>query len=1258
MTVSISKMSIGYYLDSAVSNDVDISGASNGLTAYYTETQTPAGSWFGRGLDGIGMAEGSTVDREQAIRLYEEGANPLTGETLGRRMQIPGRAPAAAKTPRGRLAMGTREGVAGFDLTFSVPKSVSTLWALGDFGMQTRIEAAHRQAMAETFEWIENNVAQTRAGHGGVAHVPIRGLIGTSFDHWESRDGDPQFHSHAVISNKVQRESDGEWVSLDSYTLHRHVVAISETYNSLLFDRLHQQVGTIAESRSGDADAALQAALNDAEEEQSPEPTKGRQQVELAGVPDELIEEFSSRSAAIEARTDELVADYRNHHGREPSRELINQLRQRATLETRQAKDSEGQQQTLAEKKQGWRSRAIAAGSSPKEVVREAVGHPDTSIRADMLDAAAVSTLSSWALADAATQRTTFTRANLIASSERVLRLVRCDSAEERAQLVDTVVDDALDKAVELTPRRSTVPSEHDPTVTNRGVSAFDHQRHAGVWTTQETLDAETYLLRRAEDRQAARWESEEEAEQRVAAVTTSSGHTLSADQAAATHGVLTSGRSLEAVIGPAGTGKTTTMSAISELWRERYGEAAVVGLAPSAVAAGVLGDELGATSENTSKWLYENTEGAARRAARVAQRSQELDRLEGAAGVGEKGRRRMEQLRTQLAADHAEQARYTMRENQLIIVDEASMVSNDQLHQLTRQADEAGAKVLMVGDPAQLGAVDAGGFLGHLDRHAEPHRLDQAWRFRNEWEREASLRLRTGDQQVLRTYEEQDRLHSPEEGSSAIQDAYAAWQRDRAEGKDSILIAADNETVAQLNSQARTDLVTAGEVDDSEVVTLRGEVTAGRGDVLLARRNDRSIRDESGAFIANGTRLTLTDVNPDGSAVAQNQSTGSAVVLDSTYLSDSTELGYATTAHRSQGVTVDTSHTVADEALSRELFYVALTRGKEGNHAYIEQPEEEHSPDHWGVLTETPRGETARELLQPVLARSTAERTAHEHQAAEAAYANDLGRMLNERQYLSWASRHTRTHEWVREHYSESIADQLETSPHWAELVDADPARTFDPNTQMASVARPTTSAGVDETEQDARQEIIDSIRAYCRDHEHHRSVLNDVVDDAEPYTGPQAEVLRQLDRDIVAETRSQQAALEREQPQWYRQLVAQHDDPHDRRRALDATLTWRALSDQTEADSALGTPPPAESRLRPHYDRAVERATPRQPWDEQQVRPAENFTTWVKSDAYTGPDPAVAVPDRGPRRTAPDPDPHHPQPSPQGPSRGPELG
>lgn len=802
MTVSISKMSIDYYLASAVSQDSAVAGAQSGLTAYYTETETPAGIWFGTGLAGVGLAPGETVERDQAIRLYEDGADPVTGAPLGRRMQVPTKAPRAAKTPSGRLAMGNRAGVAGFDLTFSVPKSVSTLWALGDYGMQTRIESAHRQAMAETIDWIETNVAQTRAGHGGVAHVPIRGLIGTSFDHWESRDGDPQFHSHAVISNRVQRESDGAWVTLDSYTLHRHVVAISETYNSLLFDRLHDQVGVIPESRSAAADAAIQAALDDTVAEQSPELTKGRHRVELAGVPDALIEEFSTRSTAIEQRKDELIAQYRQTHGREPAQATIHQLRQQATLETRSAKITDGADQTLAQKKHAWRTRAIAAGSPPEAVVRDAVGHPSKTIRADMFDAAGLAALSSWALADASTQRTTFTRANVIASTERVLRLVRCEDVEQRRRIVDHVVTAALEDAVPLTPARSTTVSTDDPTVMHRGASAFDHRRHAGVWTTQETLDSEAYLLARTSDQRAAHL-GHQQAAQQVDQVTTSGGHQLSQDQATATYGVLTSGRSLDAVIGPAGTGKTTTMSAITQLWKGHYGEASVVGLAPSAVAAGVLGDEIDVTAENTSKWLYENTEGAARRASRVARRSTELQTLEGDTSQSSSAsqRQRMEQLRAQLASDYAEQARYTMRQDQLVIVDEASMVSNEQLHQLARQAEEAGAKVVLVGDPAQLGAVDAGGFLGHLDRTAEPHRLDMAWRFNHEWEREASLRLREGQTSVLEVYDTHNRLHTPQVDGSAVDDAYSRWKADRAAGKDSILIAADNASVADRKS-------------------------------------------------------------------------------------------------------------------------------------------------------------------------------------------------------------------------------------------------------------------------------------------------------------------------------------------------------------------------------------------------------------------------------------------------------------------------
>ena len=213
-------------------------------------------------------------------------------------------APQGATTPSGRKAKATRKPVAGFDLTFSVPKSVSTLWAMSGPALQGQIQDAHRQAMHEALAWVEDNVLQSRAGHGGIAHVPVTGLVASAFDHWDSRAGDPQLHTHVVVSNRVQRIMDGQWATLDSYTLHRHVVAISEKYNALLFDRLHGQIGALAESRDPALSDALDRVLSGQELETETVKDSPGHRIELAGVPDSLIEEFSTRSRLIEARKD------------------------------------------------------------------------------------------------------------------------------------------------------------------------------------------------------------------------------------------------------------------------------------------------------------------------------------------------------------------------------------------------------------------------------------------------------------------------------------------------------------------------------------------------------------------------------------------------------------------------------------------------------------------------------------------------------------------------------------------------------------------------------------------------------------------------------------------------------------------------------------------------------------------------------------------------------------------------------------------
>src|SRR5699024_8075824 len=133
-----------------------------------------------------------------------------------------------------------------------------------------------------------------------------------------------------------------QWATLDSYTLHRHVVAISETYNSVLFDHLHAHIAAMPEARDpANPDQTTVTDLLDAatsENVSAEDASISGMDVELAGVSDDLIREFSQRSVLIEQRKDELIEQYVDTHGHMPPQHVILQLRQRATLETRSQK--------------------------------------------------------------------------------------------------------------------------------------------------------------------------------------------------------------------------------------------------------------------------------------------------------------------------------------------------------------------------------------------------------------------------------------------------------------------------------------------------------------------------------------------------------------------------------------------------------------------------------------------------------------------------------------------------------------------------------------------------------------------------------------------------------------------------------------------------------------------------------------------------------------------------------------------------------
>jgi conjugative relaxase-like TrwC/TraI family protein len=207
---------------------------------------------------------------EQLDLLLGHGCDPTTGDQLGQGFRQPPsysqRVAARVRTLPSDLAereraaaierirdeerrRKMRRAVAGFDYTFSPPKSVSTLWAVADQGTREQITAAHHAAIADTLALIERDVARTRIGTNGIAQIPVRGVIAAAFDHYDSRDHDPQLHTHVVIANRVQGP-DGKWRTPDSRgSLFPAAVAMSELYDTLLADQLTARLGVKWERR-------------------------------------------------------------------------------------------------------------------------------------------------------------------------------------------------------------------------------------------------------------------------------------------------------------------------------------------------------------------------------------------------------------------------------------------------------------------------------------------------------------------------------------------------------------------------------------------------------------------------------------------------------------------------------------------------------------------------------------------------------------------------------------------------------------------------------------------------------------------------------------------------------------------------------------------------------------------------------------------------------------------------------------------------
>lgn len=969
-------------------------------TRYYTQAGTPPGRWLGGGLDGLGdddrhLHAGRRVGADQLRALIQDGADPITHRLLGRafpahvstadrvraltddlsaHLSADERAARIEQIERQVARTNKNRAVHGFDFTFAPPKSVSVVWALGDAGVREQVEAAHHDAINHVVDMMEADSIRTRQGAGGVVQTETRGVVAAAFDHWDSREGDPHLHTHLVVANRVQGP-DGRWRTLDSRgALMPAQVALSEAYDNHLMDALAARLGVEWHVRSISR--------------------TGREHWEIDGVDDRLLTAFSTRHAQIEAAREE--ADGAGHWEADA----------KAWAGTR----SDKKHHSLEELTRSWRERARqVAGDQPlRGVTGRPLPAPGTMpsqpgtrahpVRAADITDDQVAQLAGGVLVALQSSRAHWSTWNIRAEAQRAARRIRFETPGQRDQFTGRLTEAVTARCV----RVDYATTAHTPARYRRrdGSSRFVPE-NSEIFTTQVLLDAEDALVRWSRSTDAPRLAN-------PGALVSAGKRAPSEDQLAAIEAVATSGRRLDLMVGPAGAGKTTALSALVDAWQAEHGAGSVTALAPSSAAAEVLGDSLGAPADNTAMWL------TLRRAA--AERDSHMDFLRQAGEWIDQGGR-VADIRDSLAVvdpttaglpdrriraaidaalhriENTPMQKARLEAGDLIIVDEASMAATIPLREIVAQADAAGAKVLAVGDPDQLSAVEAGGAFGMLI-DAQPDKvasLKTIHRFVDDWQGPASLALRAGDRRAVETYTTKGAVQSGTQ-EEVLDQVHAAWASETAQGRTSLMVAADNATAAELAARARADLKAAGKVGGREVTLADGN-TASAGDLIVTRKNARALR--SGRHWAhNGATWHVQAVSADGAMLVTPTAdpAAEAIHLPADYVAAQVELGYATTIHRAQGRTVDDCHVVVTPDMGRQGLYVGMTRGRTSNVAHVVTDGAAVDDDLMPQSVQEPA-----HILTNVLARDTAPATARRAADRHADQVESVKRLADE---------------------------------------------------------------------------------------------------------------------------------------------------------------------------------------------------------------------------------------------------------------------
>lgn len=439
------------------------------------------------------------------------------------------------------------------------------------------------------------------------------------------------------------------------------------------------------------------------------------------------------------------------------------------------------------------------------------------------------------------------------------------------------------------------------PDLVELGKGARGNER----FTTRDMIEAEQ-RLHRAADLIAERERHEVKDADRDAAFARAEqrGLVLSGEQADALAHV-TDGRDLGIVVGYAGTGKSAMLGVAREAWEASGYE--VRGAALSGIAA---------------------------------------ENLEGGSGIASRTIASMEQ--------GWKNGRDMLTAHDVLVIDEAGMVGTRQLERVLSHAAEAGAKVVLVGDPQQLQSIEAGAAFRSIHEQHGGVEIHEVRRQRDDWQRDATRDLatgRTGD--ALAAYRDHGMMHEAATREDARGELIERWDRERQVSPDQsrIILTHTNDEVRELNETARNKMREArGLGDDVSVKVERGDRSFASGDRVMFLQNER------GLGVKNGTLGTIEEVSTQGMTVRTDDERSVSFDLKDY---DRIDHGYAATIHKAQGMTVDRTHVLATPGMDAQGSYVSMSRHRDGMDLHYGRDD---FADH-GRLTRTLSRDRAKDM-------------------------------------------------------------------------------------------------------------------------------------------------------------------------------------------------------------------------------------------------------------------------------------------------------